>query len=255
MARHIVAVMAVVALASCAGGGARNLQPERSWIASTGFPDRGDWPSASLHLSRVEIATVARVSHLLLRDSTLVLGRPWRESWGVHRRLPGDAPGCSLRVMLNGVEMVRNSDDRLINVDALVPTGELDGIEVHHGEESPVWDPLGCGTVLLWSERFTDSQNEPFHGRIDGVVAGEHADMVVEVRLDPAGKTTRPDREGRFEFYGVLPGAYDVVYLGAGGELARRDARVYAYWDTELEWFYPTRGGRSAASHASSMDS
>jgi hypothetical protein len=256
MASRVPTVVAVLALGACAGaGGVRHLAPERSWLAATGFPDRGDWASVSLHLSRAEIATVRRVSDLLRRDTTLVLRPPWRESWGVYRRLPGDAPGCALGVMLNGVQMVRVGEDRLLDVDGLARPRELDGIEVHHGEGGPVWDPSGCGTVLLWSERITDAQDEPFHGRIVGVVAGEHADAVEAVRLDPVGMSTRPDREGRFEFFGVLPGAYDVVYLSATGALARREARVYAYWDTEMEWYYPTGDGLSAASQASSIDS
>lgn len=258
MARHVAALaaaLAAVALGACTGGGPRTLAPERSWIESTGFPERGDWPSVSLHLSRTQMATVRRLSDLLRRDTTLVLRPPFGEAWGVHRRLTGNVAGCALNVMLNGVQMIRVREDRLLALDGLARPRELDGIEVHHGAEGPVHDPAGCGTVLLWTERITGAGDEPFVGRIVGMVAGEQADAVVEVRLDPVGLRTRPDREGRFEFFEVLPGAYDVVYLSATGPLARRSARVYAYSDTELEWFYPTGGRRSASSQASSMDS
>jgi hypothetical protein len=228
MARHLAALSAVVAIlpaGACTGGGVRDLGPERSWIASTGFPDRDDWPSVSLHVSRTQMTSVRRLSDLVRADSTPVPRPPVGETWGVHRRLDGNAAGCALGVMLNGVQMIRVREDRLLSLDGLARPQELDGIEVHHGGEGPVHDSTGCGTVLLWTERISRAGDEPFVGRIVGAVAGEHADAVEEVRLEPVGP------------------------------LARRFARVYAYDDTDLEWFYPTRGLRSAASQASSMDS
>lgn len=236
-------------VAACAGGPAgAGSGPASTWLAATGFPGRQDWPSASLHLSRVEMATANSVSDLLRRDTTLVLRPPRGDGWGVHRRLPGGGAGCALGVMLNGVRMIRAREERLLALDGLARPGELDGLEVHDGEAGPALDRSGCGTVLLWSERITDAEDEPFHGRIAGVVAGEHAGVVREVRLEPGVRRARPDARGHFEFYAVLPGAYEVVYLSREGPLARRSTRVYAYAATELEWFYPVPPERRAPS-------
>jgi hypothetical protein len=241
MSRGPIQLGAGVALAltlACAGVSTPGRPAvQRSWLASTGFPARADWPSATLHMSRQEIGVVRLVTDLLDRDSTLLVRRPEGEGWGIHRRLPGDEPGCALTVLVNGVELVRLREERMITLDGVVRGRELDGLEVHQGDGGPTMGSVRCGAVLMWSERIAEPADEPFAGRIVGAVVGEAADTVTEVQLDPDGRSERPDAQGRFEFDGVLPGVYDVVYLSASGPMGRRPARVYAYHDSELEWF------------------
>lgn len=209
--------------------------PDSFWLTSTGFPGRADWPSVRLHLDRDAIAGEPRVSRLL-RGVPEVAPLPARDlGWGVHRVDSTGVPLCELDVWLNGSEAVRPPLAAAEDVDDLVDGRVLSGLELHLGLEGPVRDPEGCGALLLWSEELFTGWDQPFRGRVAGVVGGELADTVKEVVLEPDGQRIRPDRQGRYRTAGVLPGVYEVVFLAPQGPLLRRWTRVYALAETRVD--------------------
>ncbi len=205
------------------------------WLASTGFPERAEWPSTVLHLGRDAIGGERNVSRLL-REAPGVAALEARDlGWGVHRVDSAGARVCELAVWFNGSEAARPPLASLEDVDDLVDAQRLSGLEVHLGADGPVRDPDGCGALLLWSEDLFTGWDRPFRGQVAGRVRGELADTVEAVLLEPDGQRIRPDAQGRYRTAGVLPGLYEVVFMAPQGPLLRRWTRVYALAETRVD--------------------
>ena len=206
------------------------------WLASTGFPDRADWPSTVAHLGREELGGIARLTLALDDVPRLALRPPRADGWGVYLTDEAGELLCEVDVWLNGVHQYRDPRGTVESVDALLPGREfVSAVELHEGAEGPVQEPDGCGALLVWSEERAQGWNPPFRGRVVGRVTGNLADTVAAVQLVPDGQRLRPDRAGRYELTGVLPGLHEVDFLTADGSvLFRRTARVYAFSDTHV---------------------
>lgn len=233
--RTVAAALLLTAVACAPQGRVLDPGPTPFWLSTTGFDGREDWPSTVVHLDPDEIGGATRITFLLDDVPQIALLRARGGGWGVHLRGPGGEVACELDVWLNGTERLRLPMSPVESVDGVVPARLLTGLEVHRGSEGPVQDPEGCGALLLWSEAVAEAGLLPFRGRVVGAVRGDLADTVVAVRLEPDGQRIRPDRAGRYELAGVVPGVYEVVFMTASGPLFRRSARVYAFADTRVD--------------------
>ena len=130
--------------------------------------------------------------------------------------------------------MARNITSGDWTVDLLVRPGDLDGLELHVGQEGPFPDE-GCGELLLWSRTMAREVDARFRGRVLGSVWGKGIEKVARVRLDPGGQLTSLDENGNFVFSDVLPGFYQVVVQTSGGTGGRGSLRVFAYADSRID--------------------
>lgn len=203
-----------------------------AWLESIGFGARAAWPSAALHRSREQIDAWPRsLSRWIEAEVPEVRAALPGQEWGLFRRQPDAQLGCELPVFLNGSRVQRRRS-AAGTLDHLVPRGELDGLEVHLGDEGPVADP--CGAILLWSFARAETGDPRFHGRVVGEITGPRADTVIAVRIEPSDEHLILAGGSRFTSDSLLPGLYQVVYLTAAGPLNRRDARVFAHHDTRV---------------------
>jgi hypothetical protein len=137
---------------------------------------------------------------------------------------------------MNGDEVQSNPANKdLVDLDTLVPARFLDGIEVHFGPDGPTWTADGCGSLLLWSSVQYRRVDEPFRGSLRGFERSAPPDTVLQVRLDATGKTVVPTAIGLFRFDDLLPGLYQVAFLGPKGVITRQEVRVYAHQEASLE--------------------
>lgn len=220
-------------LACTAGGLAPRAARGTSWLFDTGFEGRKDWPSAVFHRSRSEIRGIY-LSNLLRLAPGVVIRTPRGAGWGVYRELP-EGGTCEVAVSLNGARMLRSMTGGDWTVDFLVRLEDLDGVELHVGQEGPVRDEEGCGELLLWSRTLAMAADVRFRGRVLGSVWGEGAEKVMRVRLDPGGQLTSLDENGDFVFSDVLPGFYQVLVQTSGGTVGRGSVRVFAHANSWID--------------------
>jgi hypothetical protein len=236
MARRIS--LAAVALAwACAAGG-RALDTSSGPTAAdpglleiVGFEERSQWSSTLLHLEADEIGTRSSLSALLRRAERVRFRRPEGTEWGLHLV---DAEGknpCPVAIYINGSRYGRaQRPGSEVTLDALISGAAIAGLELHEGTEGPVIPGLDCGALLIWSLEADPVYG--FLGDVTALVEGSSADRVTSVVLEPGSIEGR--REGRYTFFAVLPGEYDVHFLGEDGPLDVRQVRAYAFAETEV---------------------
>jgi len=211
-----------------------------AWLSSVGFPDREGWKATALFLERREIPPSSTLTVLLEDVPNIKIDRRPRGGWGVREMRPQLGDTCAVHVYLNGIRIEVADLQSPIALDAFVPTRALDGLELHFGNEGPTFEPDGCGALLLWSAEMRRRDDLPFRGRVEGRIRSPPPDTVVRLELQapgaarapeaaPPGATLVPDAEGRFEFRNLLPGTYQLWFLGSGGRITGQDVRVYAH--------------------------
>jgi hypothetical protein len=226
--------MAVTVLASCASHGGGVADASDQWLAGKGFAPRGDWGSTALHLRGEQMRATVRISQLLRRVPGVRL-QPTRDNpLGLIRVLDEHRGTCVLQVYLNGVRMVPRDSEAQVDLDARVGVPDLDALELHLGPDGPVYDPVGCGSLLLWDRSMRHVRDPEFRGSIRGQVEGESPDAVSGVRIRSSGLLQRPDSAGSFVFSGLLPGEYELEFIVTERPVARERVRVYAYTESQV---------------------
>ncbi|GMV04241.1 MAG: hypothetical protein AMXMBFR53_05220 [Gemmatimonadota bacterium] len=225
----------VAGLGGCASRQGSAAIPVDDWLAGKGFPSRGDWPSAALHLRGPQLRSTLRISELLRRVPQVRLRPGPANPLGLTRVLDDPGATCVLQVYLNGVPMVVRDAETRVDLDARVGVPDLDALELHLGPGGPVYDAEGCGSLLLWDRSMRHVEDPPFVGSLRGRVVGLPADTVSGVRIGPDGELRPPDSAGSFDFPGLLPGEYPVEVVLRGGAVLRRTARVYAHVESSVE--------------------
>ncbi len=156
--------------------------------------------------------------------------------WGVEQVRPQRGDTCSVHVFLNGDEVRPNLADRqMLNLNTLVPTRLIDGLELHFGEDGPTFASDGCASLLFWSETLRSRVDRPFRGGIRGIVRSETPDTVLRVQISPGDVSKEPSGVGLFRFDGLLPGAYRLLFAGPEGPVTEQDVRVYAHRTSSVE--------------------
>jgi hypothetical protein len=122
-----------------------------------------------------------------------------------------------------------------VDLDARVGVPNLDALELHVGPDGPVYDPEGCGSLLLWDQSMQHVRDPEFLGSIRGQVESEVADTVVGARIGASGRLQRPDSAGFIFFSRLLPGEYEIEFVVRGRPVVRHEARVYAYLESRVE--------------------
>lgn len=233
----------VAALAGCASAGGHAPATSDRWLADRGFPSRGAWPSAALHLRGPQLQSTLRLSQLLRRVPEVRL-QPTRENpLGLTRILDGEGASCVLGVHLNGVPMVPRGADARVDLDARVGVPDLDALELHLGPEGPVFDLQGCGSLLLWDRSMRHVEDPEFEGSVRVVVTDAPEGPGVGVRLGADGALRPLDADGSCVFEGLLPGAYPVELVVPGAATLRHTARVYAHVESTVELRVQPRRG------------
>ena len=230
-----VCALLFTGLTSCAPTRGPRAGASDQWLARKGFAERGEWSSTALHLRAQQMRSTVRISQLIRtvpgvrlqpsRDNPLGLIRVWDEN-----REP-----CVLQVFLNGVRMVPRDPGDRVDLDARVGVPGLDALELHLGPDGPVYDPEGCGSLLLWDHGMQHVGGPEFLGSIRGQVESESPDEVVGVRIGSDGPVQRPDAAGFFRFSGLRPGEYDLEFIISGQPVTHQSARVYAYMESKIE--------------------
>jgi hypothetical protein len=222
-------------LASCASSGSQGAISSDEWLAGKGFATRGDWDSAALHLRRQQMRSTFRISQLIQRVPGVRL-QPNRDNpLGLTRVLDEDRGSCVLQVYLNGIRMAPRDVEAQVDLDARVGVPDLDAVELHLGPDGPVYDPEGCGSLLLWDQSMQHVGDPSFLGSIRGQVESEVADTIVGVRIGSSGPLQRPDSTGSFVVSRLLPGEYEIEFVVRGRPVVRHRARVYAYIESQVE--------------------
>jgi hypothetical protein len=222
-------------VASCASHGGQVAVSSDLWLAEKGFETRGDWGSAALHLRGQQMRSTFRISQLIRRVPDVRL-QPTRDNpLGLSRVLDEDRGSCVLPVYLNGVRMAPRDAEARVDLDARVGVPNLDALELHLGPDGPVYDPGGCGSLLLWDESMQHVRDPEFSGSIRGQVESDVADAVVGARIGASGLLQRPDSAGFIFFSGLLPGEYEIEFVVQGRPVVRHRARVYAYLESRVE--------------------
>lgn len=231
-------VWACAGLWACAGG-PRTLDtssgsggdPASRLLETVGFEQRADWPSTVLHVDAAAIGTRSSLSALLRRADRVQLRRPEGTEWGLHLV---DAQGknpCPVAVHINGSRFGRApTPGSTLTLDALISLDAVAGLELHEGTEGPIIPGLECGSLLIWSPEADPVYG--FFGEITAVVQGSAAERVTAVVLEPG--TVEGRREGRYTFFSVLPGEYEVHFLGSGRPLDVQSVRAYAFAESEV---------------------
>lgn len=235
----LLVLAALLCLAGC-GGGPRTLEsptegfpdPTAARILDTvGFEGRRGWPSTVLHLDASEITGGSRLSLILDRADAVVLRRPEGTEWGVYLAGWGGGGTCPVAVYINGERVGRNPrPGSELNLDNLISTEAIAGLELHAGAEGPIIPGLDCGALLIWSSQADGVFR--FSGEVSAVVEGASADLVTSVVLEPGSIQGR--REGAYTYFSVLPGAYEVHFMGPDGPLDVQLVRAYAYAESEV---------------------
>ena len=177
----------------------------------------------------------ARISQLIRRVPEVRL-QPNRDNpLGLTRVLDGDRGSCVLQVYLNGVRMVHRDSEMRVSLDASVRLPGLDALELHLGPDGPVYDPEGCGSLLLWDQSMQHVEDPEFLGSIRGRIESETPGMVTGVRIEAGGLLQRPDSAGFFFFSGLLPGEYQLEFIIPEQPVVRHSVRVYAYEESQVE--------------------
>jgi hypothetical protein len=233
-----VCVWAGAGLWACAGG-PRTLDTSSGsggdssarLLETVGFEQRADWPSTVLHVDAAAIRTRSSLSALLRRADRVQLRRPEGTEWGLHLV---DAQGknpCPVAVYINGSRFGRApTPGSTLTLDALISLDAVVGLELHEGTEGPVIPGLECGSLLIWSPEADPVYG--FFGEIAAVVRGSSAERITSVVLEPG--TVEGRRQGRYTFFSVLPGEYEVHFLGEGRPLDVRSVRAYAFAESEV---------------------
>jgi hypothetical protein len=181
------------------------------------------------------MGSTVRISQLIRRIPEVRLQPNRSNPLGLTRVLDEDRGSCVLQVYLNGVRMVHRDSEARLNLDASVGLPELDALELHLGPDGPVYDPEGCGSLLLWDHSMQHVEDPEFLGSIRGQVESESPDTVVGVRIEAGGLLQRPDSAGFFFFSGLLPGEYQLEFIIPERPVVRYRARVYAYEESRVE--------------------
>jgi hypothetical protein len=221
-------------LVSCASGGAGPAGPGDQWLSGKGFAGRAGWSSTALHLRKQQMRSILRVSQLIRRVPEVRLQPSRANPLGLTRILDGDPGSCALQVYLNGVRMVPRDSLARVDLDARVGVPDLDALELHLGPDGPVYDPEGCGSLLLWNRSMRHVQDPEFSGSIRGQVQSQSPDRVAGVRIGSSGPLQRPDSAGVFSFLGLLPGEYQLEVIVAEGSVGRQSVRVFAFTESQV---------------------
>ena len=108
-------------------------------------------------ISREEVDRMSPMESTdLLRMAPGVRVIPGRNGSGAALRMSG---GCVPAIYVDGVQVNRYPLGRT-SLDDVVPAFSIEGVEVYRGSMSQVQgyhDPSGCGLVLVWTRRGTDS--------------------------------------------------------------------------------------------------
>jgi len=231
-------------LASCASHQGQVAISSDQWLAGKGFATRGDWDSAALHLQRQQMRSTLRISQLIRRVPDVRLRPNGDNPLGLTRVLDENPGTCVLQVYLNGVRMAPRDVEAQVDLDARVGVPDLDALELHLGPDGPVYDPEGCGSLLLWDQSMQHVGGPAFLGSIRGQVESEVADTIVGVRIGSSGLLQSPDSAGFFFFSGLLPGEYEIEFVVRGRPVVRHRARVYAYTVAQVELRAQRRPGQ-----------
>jgi hypothetical protein len=140
--------------------------------------------------------------------------------------------------------MAPRDADAQVDLDARVGVPDLDALELHLGPDGPVYDPEGCGSLLLWDQSMQHVGDPEFSGSIGGQVESEVTDTIVGVRIGSSGLLQRPDSSGFFFFSELPPGEYEIEFVVRGRPVVRHRARVYAYMESQVELRAQRRPGR-----------
>lgn len=190
--------------------------------------------------------STVRISQLIRRIPEVRLQPNRSNPWGLTRVLDENRGSCPLPVYLNGVRMVHGEEAR-ISLDARVGLPDLDALELHLGPDGPVYDPEGCGSLLLWDHSMQHLEDPEFLGSIRGQIENESPDTVVGVRIEAGGLLQRPDSTGFF-FSGLLPGEYQLEFIISERPVVHYRVRVYAYRESQVEMKVQRRRDRIAMS-------
>ena len=221
-------------LVSCASGGAGTVIPGDPWLAAKGFAGRADWSSTALHLRKQQMRSTLRISQLIRRVPDVRLQPNRANPLGLTRILDEEPGSCALQVYLNGVRMVPRDSLARVDLDARVGVPDLDALELHLGPDGPVYDPEGCGSLLLWNQSMRHVQDPEFSGSIRGQVLSQSPDRVAAVRIGSSGPLQRPDSAGVFLFRGLLPDEYQLEVIVAEGSVGRQSVRVFAFTESQV---------------------
>ena len=233
--------MALLLASAACGPGARTLgsptpggsDPEASrLLEAVGFPDRRTWSSTVLHLDGEEIGGPPRLSSVLRGSDRVRLRRPEGTEWGITLVDDRGENPCGVAVYINGSRYGRaQRPGSGVGLDDLIAPAAIAGMELHEGPHGPVIPGLDCAALLIWS-----LQAEPVYGFLGDIIAtveGGSADRVTAVVLEPGSREGR--REGRITWFSVLPGEYQVRFLGIDGRvLDVRTVRAFAFAETEV---------------------
>lgn len=242
---------AFLSLALVTGCSGRAPQPgvapatSTSWLAATGFTARASWSSASLHLDNHALPDDADLYSILARVPGLHVRRRPVGGWGVEQVHADSGDSCAVHVFLNGDEVHPNLAARnLLNLNTLVPSRLLDGLELYLGRNGPTLAADGCGSLLLWSDASRTRDDQPFRGSIRGMVRSQLPDSVMRVVLKPPGPSKVPSGVGLFRFDNLLPGPYELDLMGPEEMLWREKVRVYAHQESSVELSIVSSGSR-----------
>ncbi len=234
---QVSAALALVCVGAC-GGGPRALDgplgggPSGSQILDVvGFQERGSWPSAVLHLDGEEIEQRFNLPDLLERSHRVEIRRPEGTEWGIYLTDARGEDPCPVAVYLNGSRYGRvDRGSNPMGLSRLIGTESIAGMELHEGPDGPVIPGLDCAALLIWSPEADPVYG--FLGDVTAVVAGGATELVTSVVLQPGSIEGR--REGRYTFFSVLPGEYEVHFVGEDRTLDVRVVRAFAFAETEV---------------------
>jgi hypothetical protein len=187
--------------------------PVAAWLASKGFPQRGQADGAVFHATQRQLAlqgvrdlaeAIRRIPGVRIRrlvdSGSEILLEPSAAAAG--------AAPCPVAIYLNGVALglgrlqevnFRGQVSRAprpLRLEDLVPIEHVDGLEFYRAGESPVASESACGTLLIWSASGRHDWDADFTGSVrgkatDSATGGPLRD--VRITIQPGGNsvTTR----------------------------------------------------------------
>lgn len=215
-ARLIAALLVALPCTPAVASG-QTWETDSAWLASKGFQQRA--PDALLHAGRDSIRAVRgrSIEEVLTDLPQIRLG----QGSGSDRPFlmtdeAGQGTGCVLLVYLNGARVYGPGAGPATAraVERAVRLRDLDAIEVHSAETSPVGGEDSCGSALLWSRRMSRDVDVEFTGWLRGRSFRGGTDRPtgdVEITLEPGGHRQTTDSGGWFDFGAVPPGRYRIT--------------------------------------------